>query len=344
MESAPHWNVPTSPRFTLSHVLGKRYCVVEELRCGHAFQILRALDVVTESIKIVKVLSRSLVDDEVISDNVEWLRRRRDLEARHAELTGEFKTPFNWYLIFESPGLTLKDILAREDMRPLPRRHVRAITHQLIRAVSSLHRRGMMHLDICPATVELIDAVTVREWQYDLDGRFVEKVVLQCSRIRLVFYGSAGVRSEKSVGTDQYRAPELVFGWASKFRTDAFSVGCVLFEMLVGRPLLPPCHGEHSYVVAKAHLFQSALGEFPADIVYRVSLMHEGIFNSSDELRGYYDLSPGLRRYLDNAEPIQEIIEDEEELELVKALTMISSMERAHLSHVLGFTFFSRIE
>ena len=86
-----------------------------------------------------------------------------------------------------------------------------------------------MHLDICPAMIEVMSAVTVKEWQYDMDGRFVEKVcspyfnyhpfysvifqvVLQCSRIRLVFYGSAGVRTERSIGTDQYRAPELVFG------------------------------------------------------------------------------------------------------------------------------------
>ncbi|PPQ97065.1 hypothetical protein CVT26_001247 [Gymnopilus dilepis] len=370
MELVPRSNVPTTPRyvasavssirrrcderlttlftrFTLYHVLGKRFCVVDELRYGHAFQILRVLDVVTETIKIVKVISRSLVDDEVIRDNIEWLRRRRTTEARHAELSEDFKTPFNWYLVFERPGTSLKEVLSRNDMQPLPRRHVRAIAHQIIKAVC-----WMMHLDICPETIELVSAATVMEWQYRMDGHFAEKVVLQCSRIRLVFYGSAGVRTERTIGTDQYRAPELIFGefgrrfkgWASKFRTDAFSIGCVFSEMLIGRPLFPPCDGEAFYVVAKAHLFQSTLGDFPADVIHRVSLMHEGVFDSSNNLRGLYSLSSGLRHYLEDAKNIQELVEDDDELDVLKALTMISSTDRSHLSHVLCFSYFTRTE
>ena len=48
-------------------------------------------------------------------------------------------------------------------------------------------------------------------------------------------------------------------------------------------------------MLAKAHLFEAVLGDFPPDIVYRVSLTHNGLFDSSDELKGFYDLSLGLR-------------------------------------------------
>ncbi|PPQ70877.1 kinase [Gymnopilus dilepis] len=331
-------------RFTVSHVLGKRYCVVQELRSGSAFQLLRVLDVKTESINVVKVISRSLVDEKIVDGNMKWLRKWRCSEARHVQLLADFKTPFNWYLVFDCPKMTLKDVLACGDMCPMPARHVRAIAHQLIAAVSALHRRGMMHLDICPASIEITNAATTREWRYSLEGSFLKKVVLECCQIRLVFYGDAGIGTDVAIGSDQYRAPELVFGWASKFRTDSFSIGCVFAEMLTGDALFPPCHQEEHYMVAKAHLFEAVLGGLPADVVYRISLMHEGLFNSSDELRGFYDLSAGLRIYLSNARNIQNMIEDECELEVLTALTMISSSRRPRLSHVSSFTYFSRAE
>ena len=81
-------------------------CVVEELRCGHAFQLLRALDVVTQSVKIVKVLSRSLVDDEVIWENIEWLRRGRSGEIRCVVC------PFDVYFIFFCGGVSMIVLLA----------------------------------------------------------------------------------------------------------------------------------------------------------------------------------------------------------------------------------------
>ena len=126
-------------------------CVLEELRSGDVFQVLRTLDVVSERFQVVKVLSRGLLDDAVILNDVKWLQRRKLREARYALFRAfrsllivilrcavfrrEFSTPYNWYLVFDCPRMTLKDVLGRQEMLPLPSRYVRAVMHQLVTVV-----------------------------------------------------------------------------------------------------------------------------------------------------------------------------------------------------------------
>ncbi|PPQ74586.1 hypothetical protein CVT26_007806 [Gymnopilus dilepis] len=317
-------------------------CIVEQLRSGEAFQLVRVVDSVDGTLKVVKIVSRSMIDDDAVLDGVKWLRRRRLNCPSYSKLVDNFNSPHDWYLVFECARVTLKDILAREDMDPLPVRHVRAIMHQLVNAVDSLHRRSMMHLDICPAMIEIVDPSTIEERVYTEEGCFVKKVVLCCTEIRVVFYGDVGSRTDRDVGTDQYRAPELVFGWASRSGTDTFSIGCVFSELLTGRPMFPPCSEEELYVLAKAHVFEAVLGEFPPDVVHSVSFMHQGLFNSSDELKGFYDLSEDLRGFLCSIKTIQEEIEDDDAEEVLRSMTMISPADRVHLSDVLSFAYFSR--
>ena len=69
--------------------------------------------------------------------------------------------------------------------------------------------------------------------------------------------------------------------------------------------MFPPCSEEELYVLAKAHVFEAVLGEFPPDVVHSVSFMHQGLFNSSDELKGFYDLSEDLRGFLCSIKTIQ---------------------------------------
>ncbi|PPR02113.1 hypothetical protein CVT26_008843 [Gymnopilus dilepis] len=331
----------TDPDETL-FLIASKDCIVELLRSGEAFQLVRVVDFIENAFKTVKIVSRSVVDDSIILDNIKWLRRKRKNYARYSNLVADFNTSYDWYMVFECSRVTLKDILARDDMSPLPARHVRAIMHQLVDAVVSLHRRSMMHLDVCPATIEIVDPTTVKERVYTDQRRFVERIILRCAQIRLVFYGDAGVRTDRAAGTDQYRAPELVFGWTSKTRTDTFSVGCVFSELLTGHPMFPSCSQEDSYVLAKAHLFEAVLGDFPPDIVYRVSLTHNGLFDSSDELKGFYDLSLGLRESFKDLKTAEEEIEDDDAVDALRSLTMIAPADRVHLPDLLSFTYFTR--
>ncbi|PPR03566.1 hypothetical protein CVT26_006095, partial [Gymnopilus dilepis] len=178
------------------------------LNGSKAYQFVRVFDVVKEKLEIVKIVSRTLVEGEVIVGDI--VRMKAECDG-HSIFIEDFKGPSFWFLVFTEPRVTLATLLRREDMAPLPSRHVREILLQVIKAASDLHGMGIAHLDICPANVEVVDAATVVESFYRPQGGFERRKILKCSRIYLRFYGEAGMSRGGLVGTDQYRAPEIVY-------------------------------------------------------------------------------------------------------------------------------------
>ncbi|PPQ87276.1 hypothetical protein CVT26_003596, partial [Gymnopilus dilepis] len=194
------------------------------LNGSKAYQFVRVFDVVKEKLEIVKIVSRTLVEGDVIVGDI--VRMKAECNG-HSIFIEDFKGPSFWFLVFTEPRVTLATLLRREDMAPLPSRHVREILLQVIKAASGafsclrlvssalwlldLHGMGIAHLDICPANVEVVDAATVVESFYRPQGWFERRKILKCSRIYLRFYGEAGMSRGGLVGTDQYRAPEIVY-------------------------------------------------------------------------------------------------------------------------------------
>ncbi|PPQ82727.1 hypothetical protein CVT26_000605 [Gymnopilus dilepis] len=182
------------------------------LNGSKAYQFVRVFDVVKERLEIIKIVSRTLVEADVIVGDIVRMKAESEENARHSIFIEDFKGPSFWFLVFTEPRVTLATLLRREDMVPLPSRHVREILSQLIKAASDLHGMGIAHLDICPANVEVVDATTVIESFYRPQGGFERRKILKCSQIYLRFYGEAGMSRGGLVGMDQYRAPEIVYG------------------------------------------------------------------------------------------------------------------------------------
>ncbi|PPQ84758.1 LOW QUALITY PROTEIN: hypothetical protein CVT26_014017, partial [Gymnopilus dilepis] len=331
--------------------------VSKVLRSGAAYQILKVIDTKSETVRVVKVISRSMIYDDKISSDIEYLLKRKQKEYSTSRLLADFQTTFDWFMVFAQPRITLRDVLESKKLMPLPARHVREITSQIISAAHSLHRRSMLHLDICPSMVELASFSTNVEYEYTSNSTFQLRLSLscasgepiqetdftrRCTKIYLVFHGDAAIAGDRNIGTDQYRAPEVVLGWASKFRTDNFSIGCVMWELIKGHALFPPCEEERNYIKAKIHAFKAVLGYFPRQMRERAALTHEGLFKkSTGELQEPWDLSDGLKHFIDGAEEIEVAIRDIDIYHVVHALTRLSPRDRLPLCDVLTMPYFS---
>ena len=123
------------------------------------------------------------------------------------------------YLVFEYVGGQTLSALIRDGGRVMPNRAVE-IAIQMLRALHSAHLKGVVHRDVKPANVMITD-----------DGI-----------ARIMDFGIAALMSDELPGEDgfhgtpAYMAPEYVADRSFSPRSDVFSVGMVLYEMLTGHP------------------------------------------------------------------------------------------------------------
>jgi serine/threonine-protein kinase len=114
---------------------------------------------------------------------------------------------------------------------PLPLAEVLGMARQMGSALQAAHRAGVVHRDLKPANVFLVPT--------EAGGELTE-------RVKLLDFGISKILASQTVqtqdamllGTPQYMSPEQALGKNSELdaRTDIFSLGCMLYEMLSGKP------------------------------------------------------------------------------------------------------------
>jgi len=131
-------------------------------------------------------------------------------------------------------GRSLKELLVARG--PMPIADAIAFTRQILTALRFAHRKGLVHRDIKPHNV-----------MADADGR------LKVTDFGIARAGAASQMTEAGsiIGTAQYLSPEQARGAAVDQRSDLYSVGVVLYEMLTGTV---PFTGETPVEIAMRHL------------------------------------------------------------------------------------------
>ncbi|MDP9236076.1 MAG: protein kinase [Chloroflexota bacterium] len=119
---------------------------------------------------------------------------------------------------------------------PLPMEHTLAIAEDLCRALAHAHEHGIVHRDVKPANIWLTGEGTAKLGDFGL--------ATAADRTRLTLTGAV-------VGTAAYMAPEQALGQPADARSDLYAVGCVLYEMLTGRP---PFLGDDVLAVISQHV------------------------------------------------------------------------------------------
>ncbi len=141
------------------------------------------------------------------------------------------------YIVMEYvEGRTLRDIL-REGRRILPERALE-ITGSVLDALDYSHRAGIVHRDIKPANVMLTPAGDIKVMDFGIARAMADA-------------SATMTQTAAVVGTAQYLSPEQARGEQVDARSDLYSAGCVLFELLTGRP---PFVGDSPVSVAYQHV------------------------------------------------------------------------------------------
>ncbi|XP_005108053.1 homeodomain-interacting protein kinase 2 [Aplysia californica] len=128
-------------------------------------------------------------------------------------------------LVFEMLEQNLYDFLKQNKFQPLPLKYIRPITYQVLHALGKLKELGLIHADLKPENIMLVDPV-----------RFPY-------RVKVIDFGSASHVSKALPSTylqsRYYRAPEILLGLPFCEAIDMWSLGCVIAELFLGWPLYP---------------------------------------------------------------------------------------------------------
>ncbi len=201
--------------------LAGRYEIQEQVGIGGMANVYKAKDLIDDITVAVKILK-----DEYIQ-NEEFLRRFRN-EAKaiaglsHPNIVKVYDVIYNDdvpAIVMEYiDGITLKEYIEREGI--LKWKEALHYTVQVLRALQHAHDKGIVHRDIKPQNIMLLMDGTIKVMDFGIArfARFETKTI-----------------SGKVVGSVHYISPEQACGDVTDQKTDIYSVGVMLFEMLTGR-------------------------------------------------------------------------------------------------------------
>jgi beta-lactam-binding protein with PASTA domain/tRNA A-37 threonylcarbamoyl transferase component Bud32 len=228
---------------TTPQVLGERYEIGGVLGRGGMAEVHRGRDLRLGREVAVKVLRGDLARDP--SSQV---RFRREAQAaaslNHPAIvavydTGEDRTSTGAtpYIVMEYvEGETLRDVLRREGR--LPPERAMSLAADICAALDFSHRNGIVHRDVKPGNVMITPQGTVKVMDFGI--------------ARAVSDSAATMTSTAAViGTAQYLSPEQARGESVDARSDVYSAGCLLYELVTGTP---PFTGDSPVAVAYQHV------------------------------------------------------------------------------------------
>ena len=225
---------PGRPSKTPGARIAGRYIVERVLGRGGMATVYLAHDLLVDRPVAVKVLRRDLASSMAMD------RFTREIgvvgRLRHAHIVplhdSGVSDELPFYVMAYIDGETLQERVAREG--PLPVVFAARVGTQMAEALAYAHREGVLHRDITPGNILLADG----------------NAYLADFGIARMFGESARVRTTASglvLGTPAYMSPEQASGELEcDGRSDVYSLGCVLYEAIVGAP---PFHGATTQAV-----------------------------------------------------------------------------------------------
>jgi serine/threonine-protein kinase len=201
--------------------LDGRYEIHEVIGVGGMAVVYRAYDIIDDRTVAVKILK-----DE-FSGNAEFLRRFRNESKAiavlsHPNIVKVFDVSIGdriQYIVEEYiDGITLKDYL--DQQKQIKWKEAIHFTVQILRALQHAHGKGIVHRDIKPQNIMLLQDGTIKVTDFGI-ARFS--------------HNETRTMTDKAIGSVHYIAPEQARGDFTDEKTDIYSVGVMLYEMLTGQ-------------------------------------------------------------------------------------------------------------
>ncbi|MFB7508654.1 serine/threonine-protein kinase [Streptomyces broussonetiae] len=217
-------------------LLADRYELQELLGRGAMGEVWRARDHLLGRPVAVKLLHAQEAED------AERFRLEAQIAGRlnHPNVVGMYDFGSH----HDQPHLVMELVdgrnLAQERSlrRVLAPAEAAAITAQAAAGLCAAHQQGVVHRDVKPANVMLTTDRTVKITDFGI-ARFAEEAA------------SGLTATGKIIGTADYLAPERALGRPAQPASDVYSLGCVLYELLTGRP---PFTGATSLAAVQQHV------------------------------------------------------------------------------------------
>ena len=226
----------------MNSLLGGRYLLGQMIGTGGMADVYIAQDQRLSREVAIKILRSDLAKDPAFVS-----RFRKEAKAaaglNHPGIvavydSGEEPAP---YIVMELvSGHTLRELIHQGERLPLNR--ALEITEGILAGLEYSHERHIVHRDIKPANVMITDSGDVKVMDFGI-ARAMDDL------------GATLTSTWNVVGTAQYLSPEQAVGEPADSRSDIYSTGCLLFELLTGEP---PFTGETPVSIAYQHASSTA--------------------------------------------------------------------------------------
>ena len=217
--------------------LDGRYEIHELIGVGGMANVYRCNDTVDDREVAIKILK-----DEYLN-NEEFIRRFKNESKAiamlsHPNIVKVYDVSFGdmiQYIVMEYiDGVTLKEYIERQGI--IEWKDVLHLTTQILKALQHAHECGIVHRDIKPQNIMLLQDGTIKVTDFGI-ARFSDK--------------ATRTMTDQAIGSVHYIAPEQARGDVTDGKTDIYSVGVMLYEMLTGKL---PFDGDSAVSVALMQL------------------------------------------------------------------------------------------
>ncbi|MFD4430079.1 Stk1 family PASTA domain-containing Ser/Thr kinase [Nocardia sp. NPDC058497] len=223
--------------------LSSRYELGEIIGFGGMSEVHKARDVRLSRDVAIKVLRADLARDPTF-----YLRFKREAQnaaaLNHPAIVAVYDTgeatvdggPLPYIVMEYVEGDTLRDIVRGKG--PLAPRKAMEVVADVCAALDFSHKAGIVHRDMKPANIMINRAGAVKVMDFGIARAIADS-------------SNPMTQTAAVIGTAQYLSPEQARGETVDARSDVYSVGCVLFEILTGQP---PFTGDSPVAVAYQHV------------------------------------------------------------------------------------------
>ncbi|KAH0787696.1 CMGC family protein kinase [Histomonas meleagridis] len=205
--------------------------------------------------------SKVIVNEAVIMSKISSLLNKS--ESRHVvQMYGPLKYCGHECILYELLSVNMYELIEFRKFTGLPIQYVQLYSRQICHALNSIHSINFVHLDIKPENILFTDS-TFKE-------------------VKLTDFGNARVYDHNKISycvTRYYRPPEIVLGLEFTNKSDVWSMGCLIAEILQGNPIFPGQNELHLL-----ELMQKRVGKkIPKSLIKR-SPRRKEFFNDRNEL------------------------------------------------------------